>query len=406
MTWPRTLVRGAPFALCAGVLLLVWYPLRTPQVSSLAAVWSRSHDVVVALLLAAAVPAFIRVSRTRGPWFRDLPLLYLALCMISVIPLVGVPTLGISYARMQWVTLATFAATYLCSYAVARWEPNVVVGLAAVWCSWGITSAVRTVVAAAAQGRLAHDFVDPMGHANSRAGFELGAMLVVLGVVWKGHRTFRKLGLPILLLFLTSVGLSLSRGAWFGLAVAVAVGVAERWGWKRAALALAVCGALVAVVPGPVGQRARSVADASFATNLFRLKIWGATLQLISENPWGGVGYDTMWFAMLSQLGSDLSTLAGKHVHNLLLQTWAETGLLGALALIGVFVALLRLGWVGRRDRRPWIGPLAWGFVLAMVGMIVHNLVDCTWRDYGQQVVFWSMVGWLFATAQQGQATG
>jgi hypothetical protein len=89
----------------------------------------------------------------------------------------------------------------------------------------------------------------------------------------------------------------------------------------------------------------------------------------------------------------------------MLLQTWAETGLLGVAALIGVFVAMMRDAETVRRDPRPWLRPFGWGATLLLVGVVLHGLVDCTWRDYSQQVVFWSLAGWLAATASQGRSS-
>ncbi|MBN1424277.1 O-antigen ligase family protein [Candidatus Fermentibacteria bacterium] len=398
--------RVLPPALCLAVALLIWYPLRIPlHIPWAGTLWERLHDVTVALLLIASVPSAARFLRTRGPWMRDVPVLYLALCMVSVIPLLGVPTLGFAYARMQWITLAVYGATFLCAYGVARQSPRVVIGLAAAWCSWAVVSAGGAVISALIHGRLIHDAVDAMGHTNSRAGFELVVMLFILGAVWRDAPRLRAAFLPLLLLLATSVTLSLSRGAWMGFLAGLVVCVGWHWGWRRGAVVLAAGVVLAVALPGPVGDRARSVADAGLASNLFRVQVWRAALSVIRENPWGGSGYDTLWFSLLSHLGADTPTMAGKHVHNLLLQTWAETGLLGAAALGGVFAGMLRSAWAMGNGPAGVNRLVGRGVVIALAGSVAHSLVDCTWRDYGQQILFWSLAGWIAGSREHEDAT-
>lgn len=401
MIWRGALAAVVPVAFGLAVLALVWFPLQIPHASTWASLWSVGHDAVVGGLLVAGAVTLVGVLRKRA-WVIELPLVYFAVCMASVLPLVLVPTLGLPYARMQWVTLATFAGVYLTSYAVSRREPLAGAGIMIALCSWAVVSAARRLGTAFVSGALSHDAVDVMGHTNSRAGFELVVALLLLGMLAEAGRTWRCAGIAVLALLLVSLGLSLSRGAWLGLIAGGAVMAGRRWGWRKAAAGAGVAGVLLLALPGPMGERARTIVDSGFETNLFRLNAWKEALRVIGENPWGGAGYDTLWFAMLSSLGSDVPALAGRHVHNLPLQTWAETGVLGLASLAGVVAVMFRRAWHLHDGHRPWVTPVGRGIALALVGVIVHGLVDCTWRDYGQQVAFWALAGWLFAVGDGG----
>ncbi len=393
------LPRIGEIAFGVALLLLVWYPFGVLRHGALARPWERLHDAVVAALLLGALPGFMRVVRTRGPWFRDLPLLYLTLCAVSVIPLLWVPTLGFGYVRMQWANLATWASVFSCAYMLSRHGRGAIVGVLVAWLSWAGASALDTIVGAARRGTLVHDAVTAMGHTNSRAGAELGIGLIMAGIALRGTGRARIAASAFAALLGASLVLGLSRGAWLGVAVGAVVAACLTGGWKRAVVLIIGCAVVVALLPGRVGERARSVFDPSFPTNEFRITTWRATARVIARNPWAGVGYDTLWFSLLAHLGSEVGTLAGRHVHNLFLQTWAETGLLGAGALIGVWCALFWCAAAIARQGSPG-HVLAWGALLGLSGMAGHALVDCTWRDYGTQALFWGLGGWLVAEAE------
>lgn len=80
-----------------------------------------------------------------------------------------------------------------------------------------------------------------------------------------------------------------------------------------------------------------------------RLTIWAATSEKLQQHPWRGVGANAT--AAIDRANIDAETRAGHaypwrtgmHPHNAYLQTWYELGVIGALLLCAMGLALLRL---------------------------------------------------------------
>jgi O-antigen ligase len=361
-------------------------------------IWNLVHDVLVAMLLLVALPLVITLVRRRESVLHEAPLLYLCLAGLSLLPIAAVPILGLSYVRMHIMTLATFGAVFV----VTRWcsskHAKATFGLLAVaWGSWAVVSAVRGLgrIVAPENSLLAR--IDVMGHSNSRAGYELLLLLLLIGIVMGATRRTRYFTLPFVVLFLVSLAASLSRGAWIGLLGGLVVLASVTWNWWRGLLFAAVGGSIVFMLPGVLGARARTILDMQFPTNVFRINLWKEVGDIISQNPFGGCGYDTLWFAAATRLGPTTPALEGRHAHNLILQTWAEIGLLGLLALGIVFFTMIRTASRLKNSRDPGLAGIGLGSLALLTGVLVHGLVDFTWRDYQQQILFWGLAGWLAA---------
>jgi O-antigen ligase len=81
------------------------------------------------------------------------------------------------------------------------------------------------------------------------------------------------------------------------------------------------------------------------------------------------------------------------HPHNLFLDFWLSTGVVGlaaALWLIGLFAFLGVRGWLAAPAQ--WSGPLL-GALLVMVAIVVHGEVDNSYFLPDLSVIFWLCLG-------------
>lgn len=78
----------------------------------------------------------------------------------------------------------------------------------------------------------------------------------------------------------------------------------------------------------------------SEATLTGRVGLWGATLQMISEHPWLGVGFGNYRLAIEGRMLGWFPW----HAHNMWLHSVAETGLIGAGLLLLFFLSVVRTG--------------------------------------------------------------
>jgi putative inorganic carbon (hco3(-)) transporter len=250
------------------------------------------------------------------------------------------------------------------------------------------------------------------GYMGLNAVLALGVMLGLL-FQWRRHWRLIPLawptfsGRPLLsslaLLFvavcagLTTLALffSWSRGAWLALAAAVAT-LALFWSrrlWLGAGL-VAVAGSLLWLslslnwMPPSVTDRlvtlgrdfhlgdVRGVAinDANYAV-VERLAFWQAAAEMARDNFWWGVGFGNYEAAYPAYALINWPLALG-HAHNYYLNLLAETGLLGTVAYLILWAAIV---WQTIRALRahewPWRG-VALGLLAAWVYLSVHHLVD------------------------------
>ena len=224
----------------------------------------------------------------------------------------------------------------------------------------------------------------------NNVGLYLGRMIpILLAVALAGRGTRRWLYGLGLLPVVAAVALSFSKGAILlglpvGVGLVLAWAAARRWGWRRALLALGVLAALVVLVVG-IGSRIPALAgrlSLEGATTDFRLNLWKASLEMIADNPWTGVGLDNFLYQYRGRYirpeawqEPDLS-----HAHNLVLDTWARLGILGLAAAVWIQVAVWRALIRALGSRSPHgegeFLPLVAGLMGAMGAALAHGLVD------------------------------
>ncbi|MFD5554844.1 O-antigen ligase family protein [Streptomyces sp. NPDC127068] len=254
--------------------------------------------------------------------------------------------------------------------AVGTFGPTDVMGMATV-VSYGVLCAVGLALDA---GR------DPRGAAGRRGVALLCAVLL-----------------------LVPLALSFSRGAWIATAAAVTAQLLFA-GVRRALAVFAVVTATAIVLVGGAGlgtamlqERVGSitrVADAPDQSVTDRYTMWAAAVGMWRERPVTGVGLknfpahrDSHASLALSS-GSDTAGAGSAYLrqpllspHNMYLLVLSEQGLLGLLALVGGWAALLvltvrRLLAARRRGRVADCGLLA-------CGLLVWQLVDFGYADIG-----------------------
>ena len=148
-----------------------------------------------------------------------------------------------------------------------------------------------------------------------------------------------------------------------------------RWLWVTLG---GVVAAGLAAIPLLRHPRFASLLDTRGGTTFFRLKLWQATVAMIRDHLWLGVGLDNFLYQYRGRYilpdawqEPDLS-----HPHNFLLDHWARLGVFGAVAGLWLQVAFWRLALPLRRLRDADGRALALGLMGAMADTLAHGLVD------------------------------
>jgi O-antigen ligase len=208
----------------------------------------------------------------------------------------------------------------------------------------------------------------------------LVALLLVGDIAFNRDRKRVVWTVPALLLCVTALALSLTRGTWVGLALGLVVAAALR---KPVLLLLypLLAGALLVVVPRPVLGRAVSILDLDHPSNYDRLCMVEAGLEMVRDRPAFGVGLGMVKPNYEKYRADDAPRLRVPHLHNNPLQIAAERGLFGLAAYLGILaVFFAQAVAVLRRRGQPQAPPVA-GCLLAVLGVTVAGLFEYNWGD-------------------------
>jgi O-antigen ligase len=234
--------------------------------------------------------------------------------------------------------------------------------------------------------------------ANAVALF-LVPLIAVAGSLLVYSRDNRvRLGSAIFLLgSLPAVLLSLSRGGYVALAsVALILALTHRHRLFLV-LGLVVAGLAVTRIP-PIGSRIGHVVRVSDPYNSLvgRFPLWRTTLHMLRDHPIFGAG--------LSGFAQTLEPYWNGTVHdrliyphNILLNFWTETGILGVIAFGWILVQAFRTSWRGWRRGDPDWRPVHLGVFLALIAVVVHGLVDVPYWKNDLSFEFWMLLGLTWA---------
>ncbi|MBM3335573.1 O-antigen ligase family protein [Candidatus Sumerlaeota bacterium] len=183
--------------------------------------------------------------------------------------------------------------------------------------------------------------------------------------------------------------------------------------WRRRALRLSVLAILLVaivlfyVLPHAANPHPGGIFRQAFASERWkagwptRLAIWLPSLEMIRQHPWLGIGAGNFTYGFTKTLSPrvlsdpDLAPYAGIYTnaaHNELLQAWVETGVVGSLLLVALWVC--SVGFVARgmgADRSD--GRRVRITLLAMwAAFIVHSQMNFTLQLPTSSLLFVALV--------------
>lgn len=312
----------------------------------------------------------------------------------------------------EWLKWCEFAGLYLIGAQLLdrRWGQTVVAalflaGLGQV--AWGLYQFFGQVgpEAFVLMGRYMRAY-GTFQQPNPYAGY-LGYLAPVAAslaiTAWAQWRRARTLGALVQAGLLSAVTAALgagilvswSRGAWFGLAAALIAVIALRTR-RTLVWTLAAAGVLLAVLffagsgwlPTSITTRlsglsdylaipdpARTeITDDNFAA-LERVAHWQAGWRMFEDHPWLGVGIGNYAVVYAAYALPHWYEPLG-HAHNIFINFLAETGALGGIAFV---ILWLGIGWVTWRraaQTKGYVQALALGVLGTWVYLTIHSLFD------------------------------
>jgi O-antigen ligase len=210
-------------------------------------------------------------------------------------------------------------------------------------------------------------------------GLFLGPLLAIAGaLILFGDPAERFRGVFFAVFAFPAFVLSFSRGAWLGLVAASLVLV---WQHRRrlALLVVLLIGVAAALLIPPIRRRIQHQFDPNDPANsvVLRTHLWKATLQMQSNlrhalfgTGLSGFKFDIKPYKNFAGYTEDLI-----YPHNIFLNFWTETGLLGLVAFVWLAVAWTRNCWSRLRPPGPQRVYFI-GLAAASVTILVHGMLD------------------------------
>ena len=233
---------------------------------------------------------------------------------------------------------------------------------------------------------------------NAVALFLLPVMAVAGGLLMHAReRTERLVSGGFLLVTLPCFLLTFSRGGYLALlAVAITLVLTHRRRWQllTGAALLTVAFLLIPAIRTRLGHELNP-ADPN-NTLVGRSYLWRATLQMLRHRPLTGAGLSG-FAAEIAPYWNATHTDRFIDPHNLLLNFWSETGVLGVIAFGWILVKGFALSWRGWLARHGSWAAIHLGVLAALVGFVVHGLVDVPYFKNDLSLEFWALIGLTWA---------
>jgi O-antigen ligase len=160
--------------------------------------------------------------------------------------------------------------------------------------------------------------------------------------------------------------------------------------WKKPAIALAVIAALVIGVVPQIREPFVKLVTFQDWSGRVRVWMWDETLQMLRDRPLTGAGMGGYPTVVAPYHGHSFIEIF-QYPHNILLNFWSETGLLGLIAFGWIIITWIKKG---RMTMRPYTA------YAVLIAILVHGLVDVPYFKNDLAIVFWLLV---FLTTQHSE---
>lgn len=188
--------------------------------------------------------------------------------------------------------------------------------------------------------------------------------------------------------------LSFSRLGWITLVCLIVFMAAfSRLRWWIWAAIVVVGGAAFALSSSVRRRILVEFGSSSNNTVLLRKPLWLSDLNMLRHRPLQGGGLDGFQ-RTIQRYAVDGYNQSLIYPHNLFLDFWSETGLLGLIAILWYGVQLIRYGirgLLGRNSR--WVRALSLGLLGLVLVFLVHGIGDVPYFKNDQALAFWTLTG-------------
>jgi O-antigen ligase len=237
-----------------------------------------------------------------------------------------------------------------------------------------------------------------MGNANNYAEFLILTLPFFLAVIFNSRSVLKKvlyflLALPPLAaMFLTG-----SRSGWIAFACGAMVFVFLK-NRKLIPILLAAGLLCVPLLPEFVIRRIQTIGNPNDTSAKYRLLIYNTVRPMLRDYWVTGIGLGSEVFMKIVRDYHLFTNASVAHSHNLYLQTWMETGIVGIVSFLWSMARVVKKCFIHIFNKTdPYINNLLIAGVSSLAGIAVMGLVEHVWFYPRVQMFFWLVVGIVLA---------
>lgn len=232
----------------------------------------------------------------------------------------------------------------------------------------------------------------------------LGEFLVLtipltVAILWNRIKESQKIAFAIILMcMLACMIFTWSRGAWLGMLIAIALFLViadKRWMFAGILAVLLIPIALYVTGNAAIIERFISIGNTADTSTAYRVSIWQASINMISDFWVGGIGIGSDAYTTIYPSYALPGARFALHSHNLYLQFWVETGIMGIVSLLAVLLGFLKsvlstsvVRKIKTSDMAKILVALGTGFI----GFMFQGLTDYVWYNYKILMIFWIVI--------------
>ena len=222
---------------------------------------------------------------------------------------------------------------------------------------------------------------------------------VAVALIWNKVREEHRTVFGIVLLVMAACMIfTWSRGAWLGMLIAVAIFLAmsdKRWVFVGALAVISIPIALYLSGSSAIVERILSIGNTADTSTAYRVSIWRASAKILRDFwlPGIGIGSDAYKavYPIYALPGADFAL----HSHNLYLQFWVETGIIGITSLAGLALGFLKNVFsadIVKNIKKNDIAKLTVALGAGFIGFMAQGLTDYVWYNYKILMIFWIII--------------
>lgn len=222
---------------------------------------------------------------------------------------------------------------------------------------------------------------------------------VAVALLWNRVKDVHKLLFAVVLLCMSGCMIfTWSRGAWLGMLLAVGLFLIiydKRWILAGVLMILLLPIALYLTGNMAIIERFISIGNTQDTSTAYRVSIWNASVNMIGDFWVGGIGIGSDAYTTIYPTYALPGARFALHSHNLYLQFFVETGIVGIIALFCVLFGFLKNVFnrnVVKRIKTSNIAKIVVALGTGFLGFMFQGLTDYVWYNYRILMIFWIVI--------------